>query len=156
MTIYSFYQRCDGSIYGYTSNKSIRDSFKEQRDMDKFIHKKVKISSDEFNIFSSKYSMEELTHLPLYDGEKYINMVSTIREHDELFTMIDKISDNIISAKTFLDTINFKNKHRNLISELTDEIFEFVPREDGGDIYDKFINIDMFHLFYHMNKNTLK
>lgn len=151
MKLYLIYK--DNSLFAYSNNSNYIDIFREQRNMDIFKIEKINVSNDDYIEFSNKSSNEELTELPLYDGNSYFIMISTIREHNEIFYFVDNIFNNINTITTEMKSINFKKKYRKLFNSISNEVITKTITDDGKT--ETYINIDMFHLFYHLNKETM-
>lgn len=148
--LYCFYKLPEKELYAHTITKSFAKAFEDQRCMQNFYMKKVKINDDfEYKSFFRKNYEFKLTEIILEDSNGTYSIIGTCKEEDDLNVAVTELQDSIAYLrKYFLTDTIFKKKY----AELIDEIALF---EELDDFHAKSV-VDTFHLFYRMFQNTFK
>lgn len=136
------------NIYAYTTNKELRDRFIYERNMSYFSgYKCIKLTSEEYNVFKSEYSVHELFLNSLYTGKENINLVTTYCEDDILTTHCDNISKLADMLRDYIPL--FSKKNQKYIKELCNisEIREL------KDYKENVLTLNTFGLFLKIFKN---
>lgn len=125
MKVYVFYYKKNTYPYAHTTDKSFRDTFMNQRNMNKFRYKKVKMDDEEYREFLDDYRNQTLDNFVYgsFNESSYCNIAATYKEDsmvtqkcDELDSEIQDLCDELLKDPSI--------KCKDSISFLKD-IFEF-------------------------------
>ena len=150
-TVYMFYRR--GSLYAYTMTKEFRDRFIQERNKEKFVEVKKKVSESSLPLLFTTYPHQKLNEIPLnYDQDKYITMIGTGQEEEILSSTADDLEREMNDVEEYFTHLfstkgSPKKKYENAIFQLTN-----TSRHEEGVLRS---NINMFHLFFHLFLETL-
>lgn len=135
----------ENTFFAFSCNQEHIKSFKEQRNENKYLIKKIKMSEDEYYIFHHKNLLKELVEIYLYDGKNDIIVIGTNEEDNNISYICDRflslLSDiNMYFQKDF----PIKVKYLSLINKATN------ITNDKNEI-----QLDTFNIFYtlYINEN---
>lgn len=118
MNIHAFYIKpCTGfegnppTLYAYTEKLKLAEQFKLQRNMDRFIYKKIKLAKDEYRSFFKDYDKYQLRYCQFYTKPDIISkkipvsVLCTWKEEESVIFNSDKLwkeySKYLFDAKCF-------------------------------------------------------
>lgn len=177
MKVYIYYQHKTKTqkivpprIYGFTDDKEIAKKFELTRDMDQFHLKKVKMSTDEYKMFSYKYGQCYLklsgfsTNIKNF-GKDIVFLVTTELEEEQTYLKADNILKEL-AKYTLMDGAYFNTDILKALNKLNyfalykfysmDEYYlynGFNPTEVNH--FDLGIEYDMLNLFFYFYGNTM-
>lgn len=158
MKIYAFYMKEDNEIldlYAYTHDKEIKNEFLRQRDKNKFVVKKIKMTKSEFDDFQSEYHNFQLCHVPVntdMDTENVSILCTSLEEQVmlERSDEIDKLMDQLY-LRLVLQS-DFKPKYLESLTYLCTTSY---LRENPQHTKDAISKINLLRVFTSIFSNTL-
>lgn len=176
MNVYFIYQKREGFtpfLYAYTEKKSIKDRFKDERNMSLFSITKNELSKKDLYRFEMDHRAYHLdvrafeTSTVIDDSVKrsHVYLVATELEEMSVFTNSDKIIEEIAKhtssiSKAFnkelleaLNTLYYFEiyKYKHAFDYFVSGVYGFKPTTNDG-LY----RLDSFSVFYKLYGNTLK
>lgn len=147
MKIYAFYTYDDPfTLYGFTSEKSIRDNFISQRCKDSFIIKKVSIKNKDYDMFLRDNMRFQIHELVLHDGQDYIKLLGTDDEDDQLTYQVTLLENEMDDLFRYFSKVPFQDKDKKAIMRLC-KYYTLKPH--GNEVL-----FDLLHLFFKLFKKT--
>lgn len=181
MKLYLFFQFRNGCgkldhpvLYAYTDKKKHMKRFIETRNMDYFYLKEVKMSDKEFLRFQDKhqaYMLSDFSFLTRMDElptfTQHINLVGTIREGQQVYTMADGIFNTMSKGGIHPFVYCLKKKYQNVLSEMSyfaimnwyakDELpFDDWSNKTMNIFNDVDCRVDAFQIFLYFFADTMK
>ena len=153
MKVYLLYKKDDDKnwLYAYTTDKHLRNRFLLERDSNKFISKKIKMSKDEYGDFQKINYELELILSPLPSTKEFnISVVMTQLEEKELLGESYIIEDE-------MDMLCINLLYDNLLTEKDKESIKYLTTTSTID--DKLNHIstcNMMRLFVNLYSDTFK
>ena len=152
--VYLYFLKNEPSnVYAYTTDKGMSKRFEDERDMNLFVKKKVRMDKYECMAFQSKNNFAKLQQDVLNDGKDDFPILMTIYEStalDESCTYIMSTSDLIYSR---LGSYPLKDKYLKIIKEITSNI---IMNEDDKQPTLRVLNINTFKLFCYLFNQSIK
>ena len=151
--VYLLYKKDDDKnwLYAYTTDKHLRNRFLLERDSNKFISKKIKMSKDEYGDFQKINYELELILSPLPSTKEFnISVVMTQLEEKEL------LGDSYI-IEDEMDMLCINLLYDNLLTEKDKESIKYLTTTSTID--DKLNHIstcNMMRLFVNLYSDTFK
>lgn len=147
MKIYTLYTFDDpNTLYGFTSEKSIKDDFISQRCKDSFIIKKLSIKSKDYDMFLRDNRQFQIHELILHDGQNYIRLLGTDDEDDQLSYQVTLLENELDDLYRYFSKIPFQDKYRKAIMRLCKY---YTIKPNGSEVL-----FDLLHLFFKLFKKT--
>lgn len=153
MKVYLLYKKDDDKnwLYAYTTDKHLRNRFLLERDSNKFIAKKIKMSKNEYDDFQKINYELELILSPLTSTKEFnISVVMTQLEEKELLGESYIIEDE-------MDMLCINLLYDNLLTEKDKESIKYLTTTSTID--DKLNHIstcNMMRLFVNLYSDTFK
>jgi len=146
MKYYLIYLKPNTELYGFTSEKDYFETFMLQRNSEKFLVKKEKITGEEEKRFLYLNHNKMIKPYPYQHntGDKeYTMLMATADEDNRLDMEVEKMNTMVVDIECMRNAIPFKDKYELSIDNLTD-----IYDENGH------ILIDSLSLFIDLNKET--
>lgn len=144
-----YYKKDKNSLYAWTLEKDKVNRFLEERCKDCFIVIKKKLNTTLSAVFMNENCNLKLCEIPLYDGEKYITLMGTNTEENQMQDAADNLFFSMNAIRVFLNKYPFKEKYDKVIKTLT----KITIKDSTGEEY---MQINLFDLFIHVHQNTFQ
>ena len=136
------------SIYAFTDDKKLKRLFEIERKLKPFKRKSYYMTNSEFDEFKRTWRGGKLCQIKIYDGEEYIDLVATEKEETDMDDECTKLMQDIHTTLFHLEEIQFKNKYKKLIQDVTVDLYtemEGLPFVDQTAT--EMLNLDEFSIF---------
>lgn len=147
MKFYLFFlKKKPKELYAFTMDKSIKENFEFQRNMDLFLVEKVELDKYLGMVFMNKNKDKMIHKDILNDGEQDYEIYATVFESTSLSESCEYINSTCQSIRDIIHQYSVKKKYLKSILFLTDviKIENKVPT----------LKINTFKLFYEIFKET--
>jgi hypothetical protein len=143
-----YYKKDQNNLYAWTLEKEKMKSFLSQRCKDCFIIKKKKLDSTLSAVFMNRNYNKKLVDIPLYNGEKYVTIIGTYDEENQMQDAADNIFSQMTAIKQFLHMFPLKNKYMEVI----DKLCTISKKDEESDT--EYMQINLFDLFLFLHRGT--
>lgn len=150
ITVYCYFLDGKNDLYAFTTNKEINDTFRSQRNMEKFYsYGSINMDREEFGKFADSNKNKMLHKDYLTSGDQVIDVVVTPSESQAIDESCSYITDTLSTLRSsILDgKIKLRKKYLNLISDITDSL---MYNKNSG-----ILNVNTLDIFIYVVKNTL-
>ena len=132
-------------LYAYTDNKSYRDRFKSQRDMNAFSYIKKKMNDDDLKSFEKFNKLSKMTEIILEDGSDTFSVIGTIQEENELSYVCARIHSKLEFIRGLLDE-RVNEYYASIVHQLIQATK--IKCDEDNDKKELILNLNTYHLFY--------
>ena len=150
MKIYLYY--LNDRLYAYTDDKSIHQSFCNQRGMSKIDIVKTKIKKKELKEFESFNNELKLYETNIHDGKEYFNIITNIAEEIQVDNFINQLDDKMQSIMNNASRYNLIDTYKDTIKYLTD----IVVKEYVGDTIVPLYSVNMISIYIKLFGDTFE
>ena len=150
--IYCYYY--ENRLYAWTTDKKLKKQFELERGLEKFTYKKVELIDEYYRVFANKHNSSMIIAIPLYDGNRWILVLSNAYESDILDSSQSQIYDDILTIRSCYK--QYRQYYKESVVKTMNAATQITNHYENKqtNLMDEILEINTFALFYYLFKDT--